>query len=51
MRGIGDRIAIEPQPEIDRHSLAEAPLIAGEPGELILINGKARGRSELDPFY
>ena len=50
MRGIGDRIAIEAQPEVDRHSLAGAPLIAGEPGELILIYGKPGGRSELDPF-
>ena len=47
MRGIGDRIAIEAQPEVDRHSLAGAPLIADEPGELILIDGKAGGRSEL----
>ena len=51
MRGIGDGIAIEPQPEIYPQSLAQVPLVADEPGELILINGKAGGSSELDPFY
>ena len=50
VRGIGDRIAIEPQPEVDCQPLGRSPLIAGEPGEFILVNGKAGRRSELDSF-
>ena len=39
--GIGDRIAVEPQPEVDLDPLGGTPLIAGEPGEFILIDRKA----------
>jgi hypothetical protein len=49
VRGIGDRIAIEPQPQVDCQPLERSPLIAREPGEFILVNRKTGGRSELDP--
>src|SRR5262249_18406490 len=46
--GIGDRIAIKPQPEIEGQPGPGRPLIADEPGKFILMNRKNCGSAKVD---